>query len=305
MRVLLIGGGGREHALAWKLKEEAPSLELLAAPGNPGIAELGECVAIAATDLGALEQLARHRAVDLTVVGPEAPLALGIVDRFHAAGLPIFGPTQAAAEIETSKAFAKQLMLDAGIPTARAEVHTKPAGAKAAARRFGAPVVVKASGLAAGKGVIVCETLADADRAIDDMLEATASGRPVPRCSSRNSWRGGGFGLRRHQRRGVRDPPRASGPQAPARRRSGARTPADGAYLPVSLRYSPIERAGRDHSLRPETAAGLVIFSQTLQAMAARGRPFTGLLYAGLMLTRDGPRSSSSTAGSGTRRRRP
>ena len=126
MQVLIIGSGGREHALAWKFKKEEPSLELIAAPGNPGIAELGECVAIAVTDLAALEALARERAVDLTVVGPEAPLELGIVDRFRAARLPIFGPTRAAAEIETSKAFAKQLMLEDGIPTARAEMHTDP-----------------------------------------------------------------------------------------------------------------------------------------------------------------------------------
>src|SRR5215212_2041270 len=124
MRILLIGSGGREHALAWKLTREEPELELIAAPGNPGIAELGECVPIGVSDLEALEALARERDVDLTVVGPEAPLEAGIVDRFRAAGLPIFGPTKAAAEIETSKAFAKQLMMEDGIPTARAEVHT-------------------------------------------------------------------------------------------------------------------------------------------------------------------------------------
>jgi phosphoribosylamine--glycine ligase len=291
MRVLLIGGGGREHALAWKLKEEAPTLELIAAPGNPGIAELGECVAISATDLDSLERLARDRGVDLTVVGPEAPLALGIVDRFHAAGLPIFGPTQAAAEIETSKAFAKQLMLDAGIPTARAEMHTRAAEAKAAARRFGAPVVVKASGLAAGKGVIVCETLADADRAIDDMLEGNRFGAAGAEVLVEEFMEGEEVSvfaitngeefvilpaLQDHKRLLDGD--------------HGPNTGGMGAYVPVSLRYSPGDRAGRDYSLRPETAAGLVIFSQTLQAMAARGRPFTGLLYAGLMLTHEGPK---------------
>src|SRR5947208_4268664 len=176
MRIRLIGSGGREHALAWKLTREEPGLELIAAPGNPGIAELGECVPINVLDIEALVRLARQRAVDLTVVGPEAPLEAGIVDRFRASGLPIFGPTRAAAEIETSKAFAKQLLLEEGIPTARAEIHTTVAGAKAAARRFGAPVVVKASGLAAGKGVIVCKTLGDADSAIDDMLEGNRFG---------------------------------------------------------------------------------------------------------------------------------
>src|SRR4051812_18945457 len=176
MRILIIGGGGREHALAWKLRREAPDAELIAAPGNPGIAELAECVPVPATDLDGLERLALDRGVELTIIGPEAPLSLGIVDRFRAAGLPVFGPTRAAAEIETSKAFAKQMMLDAGIPTARAEMHTRPAEAKGAARRFGAPVVVKASGLAAGKGVIVCQTIAEAEHAIDDMLEGNRFG---------------------------------------------------------------------------------------------------------------------------------
>ncbi|MGZ5228326.1 MAG: phosphoribosylamine--glycine ligase, partial [Burkholderiales bacterium] len=176
MRVLIIGGGGREHALAWKLTQEEPSLDLLAAPGNPGIAELAECVPIAATDVPALLQLAKDRAVDLTVVGPEAPLALGIVDRFRAEGLAIFGPTQAAAEIETSKAFAKQLMLDEGIPTAHAEMHTDVASAREAVRKFRTPVVIKASGLASGKGVIICDSLEDADRTIEDILEGNRFG---------------------------------------------------------------------------------------------------------------------------------
>jgi phosphoribosylamine--glycine ligase len=142
MRVLIVGGGGREHALAWRLHRDDPALELIAAPGNPGIAELAECAPIGAVDLAGLEQLARERAVDLTIVGPEAPLAAGLVDRFRSAGLPIFGPTRAAAEIETSKAFAKQLMAEAGVPTARAEIHTRAGDARAAARRFGAPLVV-------------------------------------------------------------------------------------------------------------------------------------------------------------------
>src|SRR5258705_12749033 len=118
MRLLLIGGGGREHALAWKLTREEPDLELIAAPGNPGIAELGECVPINVLDIDALERLARERAVHLTVVGPEAPLEAGIVDRFRPAGLPIFGPTRAAAEIAASKAFPQQPLLDQGIPPA-------------------------------------------------------------------------------------------------------------------------------------------------------------------------------------------
>ena len=277
MRVLIVGSGGREDALAWRLRRDDPSVELLAAPGNPGLAQLGECVPVPSTDLAGLESLARSRAVDLTVVGPEAPLAEGIVDRFRAAGLPIFGPSRAAAEIETSKAFAKQLMLDSGIPTARAEMHTAPEGAKAAVRRFGAPVVVKASGLAAGKGVIVCTTLEEADAAIEDMLEGNRFGAAGAEVLVEEFMEGEELsvfaltdgvefvllpGLQDHKR--LLDGDR------------GPNTGGMGAYVPVSL--------------HPDGEAVRRIFADTLAALRERGRPFTGLLYAGLMLTRVGPR---------------
>jgi phosphoribosylamine--glycine ligase len=293
MRVLVIGGGGREHALAWRLKHEDPSLELIAAPGNPGIAELGECVPIAATDVDSLERLALERRVDFTLVGPEAVLALGIVDRFRAAALPIFGPSQAAAEIETSKSFAKQLMLEEGIPTARAEMHTTPAQAKAAARRFGAPVVVKASGLAAGKGVLICQTMADADRAIDDMLEGNLFGDAGHEVLVEEFMQGEEIsifaitdgtscvvlpGLQDHKRLLDGD--------------LGPNTGGMGAYLPVTL-HSPTDQADSlfsDRSASLMDEAVRLVFTPTLRAMAARGRPFTGLLYAGLMVTADGPK---------------
>lgn len=277
MRVMVVGGGGREHALAWRLRRDEPAIELIAAPGNPGIAELAECVPISATDLAGLEQLARQRAVDLTVVGPEAPLAAGIVDRFRAAGLPIFGPTQAAAEIETSKAFAKQLMMDAGVPTARAEIHTRVADARAAARRFGAPLVVKASGLAAGKGVIVCRSLDEADRAVEDMLEGNRFGAAGAAVLLEEFMEGEELsvfavtdgtdfvllpGLQDHKR--LLDGDR------------GPNTGGMGAYLPVGLATSDV------------AADASRIVRRTLDALRARGRPFTGLLYAGLMLTPDG-----------------
>ncbi len=289
MRVLIIGSGGREHALAWRLKHEDPSLELIAAPGNPGIAELAECVPVQTTDLAALEQLARDRAVDFTLVGPEAPLAAGIVDSFRAAGLAIFGPTRAAAEIETSKAFAKQLMTSAGVPTARAEMHTELAAAKAAARRFGAPVVVKASGLAAGKGVIVCVTLGEADAAIEDMLQGNrfgAAGAEVlveefmegEEISIFAITDGNSFiplpGLQDHKRLLDGD--------------AGPNTGGMGAYLPVSLRphpASPESSLGRDGV---GIAACAQVFQPVLAALADAGRPFTGLLYAGLMVTAQG-----------------
>ena len=279
MRVLIVGGGGREHALAWRLRRDDASIELLAAPGNPGIGELGECIPIAATDVEALARLARDRRVDLTIVGPEAPLAVGLVDRFRQEGLAVFGPTRAAAEIETSKAFAKQLMLETGVPTARAEMHTHTADAKAAARRFGAPVVVKASGLAAGKGVVVCETLDEADAAIEDMLEGNrfgAAGAEVlieefmtgEELSVFAITNGADFvmlpGLQDHKRLRDHD--------------EGPNTGGMGAYVPVSLGSAA------------ELEAIRTIFRRTLDALSARGRPFTGLLYAGLMMTSDGPK---------------
>ena len=273
MRVLLIGGGGREHALAWRFRHDDPGVDLIAAPGNPGIAELAECISIAATDLPGLERLALELDVDLTVVGPEAPLALGIVDRFRAAGLAIFGPTRAAAEIETSKAFAKQLMLEEGIPTARAEMHTVAADAKEAARRFGAPVVVKASGLAAGKGVIVCETLAQADGAIDDMLAGNLFGAAGHEVLIEEFMEGeeiSVFAITDGERFVIL--PALQDHKRLLDGDRGPNTGGMGAYLPVRL---------------PQDAARDIV-GATLRGLARRGRPFTGLLYAGLMLTRDG-----------------
>ena len=279
MRLLIIGGGGREHALAWKLRQEEPGLEIIAAPGNPGIAQIAECVRIGITDVAALEQLARDRAVDLTVVGPEVALEAGIVDRFQAAGLAIFGPTQVAAEIETSKAFAKQLMLEDGIPTARAEMHTHPAAAKEAARRFGAPVVIKASGLAAGKGVVVCGTIDDADVTIDDMLEGNRFGAAGAEVLVEEFMEGEELsifaitngiefvtlpGLQDHKRLLDHD--------------EGPNTGGMGAYVPVSL------------GVRQHSDAVHSLIDRTLRGLARRGRPFTGLLYAGLMMNDAGPR---------------
>ena len=292
MRVLIVGGGGREHALAWKFKRDDPRIEIIAAPGNPGIAELGECVTISATDIEPLARLAAERKVDLTIVGPEAPLAAGIVDRFRADGLAIFGPTRAASEIETSKAFAKRLMLDDGIPTAQAEVHTDVASAKACAHRFGAPVVIKASGLAAGKGVIVCRTVDEADRAIEDILAGNRFGEAGAEVLVEEFMEGEELsvfaltdgtsflllpGLQDHKRLHDKD--------------MGPNTGGMGAYVPVTL-------AVADRSISKSTDASDSLYATiarqiihpTLSGLARRGRPFTGLLYAGLMLTADGPK---------------
>ncbi len=148
MRLLLVGGGGREHALAWRLRHEDPRLEIIAAPGNPGIAELAKCVDADSTNVDALVELARQESVDWTLVGPEAPLGVGIVDAFRAAQLPIFGPTRAAAMLETSKAYSKTLMIAAGVPTARAMVCRDVSAAHRAVNELGVPVVIKASGWA-------------------------------------------------------------------------------------------------------------------------------------------------------------
>jgi len=279
MKLLLVGGGGREHALAWRIRRDLPDAELLAAPGNPGIAELARCVAVKAGDVPALLALARDEAVDAVIVGPEAPLAAGLVDACRAAGIPAFGPTQAAAQLETSKAFAKQVMREAGVPTAAATEHADAASAKAAARALGAPVVIKATGLAAGKGVVVAATLDEAEAAIDAMLggaygEAGASvlveefmageelslfvltdgthAVPLPAAQD-------------HKRIGEGD--------------TGPNTGGMGAYAPVSVATPEILLAAMERIVHP-----------TLAAMRARGTPFTGLLYVGLMLTADGPK---------------
>jgi phosphoribosylamine---glycine ligase len=295
VKILLVGGGGREHALAWRIRHDDPAAELIAAPGNPGIATLARCVAIAVTDVDALVALAEAERVDVTIVGPEAPLAAGIVDRFRARRLPIFGPTQAAAEIETSKAFAKQLMADAGVPTARAVSHADAALAKRTAREFGAPVVIKASGLAAGKGVIVCETLADADAAIDRMLTEGifgAAGREILVETFMQGEEVSVFGITDGER---------IVPLLPAQDHKrlldgdkGPNTGGMGAFAPYAVDgctswagFELVEPC--DGPLGFADIIAQTIMAPTLEALRARGRPFTGLLYAGLMLTRSGP----------------
>jgi phosphoribosylamine--glycine ligase len=292
VKVLLVGGGGREHALAWKLRQDDPAIELVAAPGNPGISTLARCLPVASTDIDRLAELAEQEQVSFTLVGPEAPLASGIVDRFRARGLPIFGPTRAAAEIESSKAFAKQVMSEAGVPTARAALHTESAPAKRAARNFGAPVVIKASGLAAGKGVIVCETIEDADAAIDLMLrdrvfgaagaevlvEEFMQGEELSLFALTDGWNVLPFPPAQDHKR-LLDGDR------------GPNTGGMGAYAPASAGRAEFVAQGASGSASTGVAAVAdTILLPTLEAMRARGRAFTGLLYAGLMLTADGPK---------------
>ncbi len=280
MKVLMVGGGGREHALLWKLQRDDPALELLAAPGNPGIASIARCMPVPATDPAALLDLAARERVDLTIVGPEAPLAAGIVDRFNAGRRPIFGPTRDAAAIETSKAFAKALMLRAGIPTAAASFHTDPAAAKAAARRLGAPVVIKASGLAAGKGVVVCGSMGEAESTIDAMLRDGALGAAGAEVLVEEYMEGEELSVF-----AITDGTVVL-PMLPAQDHKrllggdrGPNTGGMGAYAPVSI-SSPelLARVERE------------ILLPTLDALREHGSPFTGLLYAGIMLTAEGPK---------------
>jgi phosphoribosylamine--glycine ligase len=280
VRVLIVGGGGREHALAWRFKQDNPAVALYAAPGNPGIADLATCLPYSVTDFDALISFARREKITLTVVGPEVPLAAGIVDHFRAEGLAIFGPTRQAAQIETSKTFAKQLMQEASVPTARALTFTDAERARGAVRELGAPVVVKASGLAAGKGVMVCETVDAADRAIEAMLvrhdfgvagtevlvEEFMEGEELSLFGITNGdWLVPMIAAQDHKRLLDHD--------------RGPNTGGMGAYAPVSL-------------LTPELERSIVtdIFRPALDALRTRGATFTGLLYAGLMLTRDGPK---------------
>lgn len=280
MRVLLVGAGGREHAIAWKLKRDDPSVELHAAPGNPGVATLANCHPVSATDVAGLARLAAEQRIDLTVVGPEAPLAAGIVDHFRGAGLPIFGPTAAAAQIESSKRFAKELMLQAGVPTAAATWHRDAASAKRAARVLGAPVVVKASGLAAGKGVTVCHTVEDADRAIDSMLQQHVHGAAGDEILVEEFMEGEELSLfALTDGRNIRTMLPAQDHKRLLDGDQGPNTGGMGAYAPVGL---------ASHELVLQICS--TILDPTLAALREHGATFTGLLYCGLMLTASGPR---------------
>jgi phosphoribosylamine--glycine ligase len=280
VKVLIVGGGGREHALAWKLKKDSPSIELLAAPGNPGIAELARCVTISATDVARVSELAATEAVDLVVVGPEAPLAAGLADTLRSRGIPTFGPSASAARIETSKRFSKDLMVSAGVPTARATNHTDVDSAKRAVFDLGAPVVIKASGLAAGKGVIVCETIDEANAAIDRMLRDGALGEAGSEILVEEFMTGEElslFALTDGERFLTMLP--AQDHKRLLARDTGPNTGGMGAYAPVAIGTSAIVAHAADQIIEP-----------TLAAMRERGCTFTGLLYAGLMLTPDGPK---------------
>jgi len=274
MKVLVVGGGGREHALVWKIAQSQMVDTLYCAPGNPGIASVAECVHIAADEIDALLDFALNEKIDLTVVGPEVPLTLGIVDLFRTKGLLIFGPTQAAARLEGSKAFSKDLMAKYGIPTASYCTFNDRDEAVAYIREQGAPIVVKADGLAAGKGVIVAMTQEEAISAVDDiMLDAVfgAAGSSVVVEEFMEGEEASFFAFTD----GKHILPLAS---AQDHKRvydndEGPNTGGMGAYSPAPVVSDVVAAQVIDRIVKP-----------TVDAMAKEGCPYTGILYVGLMI---------------------
>lgn len=280
MKILIVGSGGREHALLWKLRRDAPAAEFYITRGNGGTAALATSLPLDPSDAPAIAAWSRAHGADLVVVGPEVPLADGLVDVLDSYGVPAFGPTRAAARIESSKAFAKALMQRAGVPTAAFETFTEYEPAAAFIRERGAPIVVKASGLAAGKGAVVCATVEEAFAAARSMLQSEAFGAAGNEVVVEEYMDGEELslfaltdgehavvlpGAQDHKRIGEGD--------------TGPNTGGMGAYAPVAI-DSPdlVERVQRE------------ILQPTLAAMREDDCTFRGLLYAGLMLTADGPK---------------
>ena len=277
MRILVIGGGGREHALVWKLAQSPQVDKIFVCPGNPGMKNLAECIALPLTDLEKVADFAQQEAIDLTVVGPEATLVAGIVDVFSKRGLAIFGPTAAAAEIEGSKAFSKQLMAKYGIPTAFFKVCEDIPTAKAYIEEKGAPIVVKADGLAAGKGVVVAMTKAAALAAVDDMMGDLKFGGAGARVVLEEYMEGEEASLLAFTDGETIVPMLAA--QDHKRVNDGDEGPNTGgmgAYAPAPVMTEILKEKCVELVLKP-----------TIEAMKAEGRPYKGCLYAGLMIKGD------------------
>ena len=280
MNILVVGGGGREHALVWKLAQDSRTPRLFCAPGNAGTAGLATNLPIAAEDVPALVAWAKANRPDLTVVGPEAPLCAGLTDALQKEGLRVFGPSQAAAQMEGSKVFAKDVMVAAGVPTAQSRTFTDAAEAVAYVRQLGAPIVIKAEGLAAGKGVTVCATVAEAERAIRESLVDRAFGAAGARVLVEEFLDGEEASLlalvdgehvvllssaQDHKRVFDND--------------QGPNTGGMGAYSPAPV-------------VTPELLPVIEreVFGRTLAELRKRGIVYKGVLYAGLMMTKSGPK---------------
>lgn len=280
MRILLIGGGGREHALAWKLAASPQVEEIVAIPGNPGMASLARCVDMKTDDLQALADFALMEKIDLTVVGPEAPLVAGLADVFAARGLKVFGPSAAAAQLEGSKKFAKDIMARYGIPTAAYFATTSSEAAKQYIREQGAPIVVKADGLAAGKGVVVAMTESEALAAVDIMMEDKAFGEAGSVLVIEEMMFGEEASLLAFcDGKTVKAMVSAQDHKRVYDGDQGPNTGGMGTYAPAPVMTPALVEAAVKTVLEPMVAA-----------MAAEGSPYQGCLYAGLMITDKGPR---------------
>jgi phosphoribosylamine--glycine ligase len=280
LRILVIGGGGREHALAWKLSKSPKAKKIYCIPGNPGIAEIAECVKLDISDNKALAEFAIENKIDLTVVGPEAPLSNGIVDYFMEKGLRAFGPTKAAAEIEGSKAFAKELMQKYNIPTAKYAVFTDAVSAKAYVNENGAPIVIKADGLAAGKGVVVAMTITEALDAIDMIMCDQAFGTAGSQVVIEEFLIGEEASLLAFSDgKTVVPMVAAQDHKRVFDRDQGPNTGGMGAYAPAPVVTEDIRAQVVREILQP-----------TVDAMQKEGRTYSGCLYAGLMITAEGPK---------------
>ncbi len=282
MNILVVGSGGREHALAWKISKSPRLSKLTCAPGNGGTRLVAENVSIADSDVRGLAEFAERARIDLTVVGPEVPLSLGIVDEFEALGLPIFGPTRKAAELESSKVFAKRFMMRHGIPTGRFEIADSAEKALAVLRsgEFGLPVVIKADGLAAGKGVIICKTIEEADQAVYSIMVEQQFGEAGRQILIEEFLRGQEVSFIV-----VADGDAA----APFVTTMDHKTVFDGDQGPNTGGMGTISPSPfLSDALYDEVVR--TIIQPTISRMAEDGRLYKGALYAGLMLTDDGPK---------------
>jgi phosphoribosylamine--glycine ligase len=280
MRVLIIGSGGREHALAWKIAQSDEVEKIYAIPGNPGISEIGECVNIQVSDIKKIVEFAKDKGIDLTVVGPEAPLVAGIKDAFEEAGLNLFGPDKSSAKLEGSKSFAKTLMKELGVPTAEFEVFEDPEEAKEFVKKAGVPIVIKADGLAGGKGVVVAKTYEEAFNAIDRIMVERVFGDSGKKVVIEEFLEGEEASYM------VISDGEKYVPLATSKDHKqvfdgnkGPNTGGMGAYSPSTAITPQIEREIREK-----------IIGRILEGMKRKGLTFTGVLYAGLMLTKEGPK---------------
>ncbi len=281
MKILVVGGGGREHAIVWKLAQSPKAEKIYCAPGNAGIEQLAECVPIQATDIVSLADFAEKEAIDLTVIGMDDPLMLGVVDEFEKRNLRVFGPQQKAALIEGSKVFSKNLMKKYGIPTAAYEEFTDPDEAKAYLKKQTSfPIVLKADGLALGKGVLICESLEDALKGVDEIMVDQKFGAAGNKMVIEEFLTGQEVSVLSFcDGKCVKPMVSAQDHKRAFDHDQGLNTGGMGTFSPSQYYTKEYEKQAEEH-----------IFQKTVDAMNAEGRTFKGILYFGLMLTKEGPK---------------